>query len=280
MKKSYLLAFVLALVIGVSNSPMAYADSTPYVQSDTTASFYLPQGQTYQVKFTVHGTHANPNIAAGDGRILQTQSTTKTKDSNGNDVYYFKVKANGSVGSTSAIYTTLPGASAVQHFVITVSKTYPAGMYKVGSDIPSGDYLLIPKSGAYLSSFEITSSADGKSDSIVSNDNFSGREIISISDGQYLNVSDATIYKLSEAPVINKSAKEFSEGMYRVDVDIPAGDYKVVPTDSISGYYEITSDDSHTFNSVIGNETVDHTLYLTLESGQYIKLERAKLVVK
>ena len=280
MKKSGLFAFALAMVIGLSNAPMVHAESSPYVQSDTTASFCLPQGQTYQVKFTVHGTHANPNIAAGNGSILQTQSTTKTKDSSGNDVYYFKVKASGSVGSTSAIYTKLPGASAVQQFVITVIKTYPAGMYKVGSDIPSGDYVLLPNVAGDLASFEITSSPDRKQDSIISNDNFSGRELISISDGQYLNVSDAAIYKLSEAPAVNKSAKQFADGMYCVGTDIPAGDYKVVPTDSISGYYEITSDNSHKFENMIGNQIVDHELYLTLENGQYIKLERAKLVVK
>lgn len=85
---------------------------------------------------------------------------------------------------------------------------------------------------------------------------------------------------MSEAPAVNKSAKQFADGMYCVGTDIPAGDYKVVPTDSISGYYEITSDNSHKFENMIGNQIVDHELYLTLENGQYIKLERAKLVVK
>lgn len=279
MKKQKLLAAVLTLAIWASCMPIASAADAPYVQSDTTMSFTRPQNETYQVKFTVHGTHANPQIVAGNGNVLQTQNVTKTKDSSGNDVYYFKVKAIGAPGTTSAIYTTLPGQAPVRHFVITVVKTYPAGMYKVGTDIPSGEYVLIP-TGSNMAYFEVTNSNDGKTESIVSNDNFNGREIVTISDGQYINVSHATIYKIDEAPAINKSAKEFLPGMYRIGIDIPAGEYTVAPTDSIDGYYEIDSDSSHSFNAILGNGTVNHKQYLNLESGQYIKLSRAKLIVK
>ena len=119
--KKVILSLALSLLISCSGI-LAFAASSPYVQSDTTISFTRPQGETYQVKFTVHGTHANPKIAAGNGNVLQTQNVVKTKDSSGNDVYFFKVKAIGAVGTTSAIYTTLPGQSAVRHFVITVGK--------------------------------------------------------------------------------------------------------------------------------------------------------------
>ncbi len=127
MSKHRFLASALALVIGVaSTSIVSFAASEPYVQSDTTVSFTRPQSETYQVKFTVYGTHDNPNIAAGNGSVLQTQNVTKTKDGSGNDVYLFKVKAIGSVGSTSAIYTTLPGQTAVRHFILTVGEPVSA----------------------------------------------------------------------------------------------------------------------------------------------------------
>ena len=57
-------------------------------KSDTTVSFTRQQNETYQVKFTVHGTHENPHIAAGNGSVLQTLNVVKTKDSSENDVYY------------------------------------------------------------------------------------------------------------------------------------------------------------------------------------------------
>lgn len=128
MKKAKILSAALAFLIPCFGI-QAFAAS-PYVQSDTTTSFSRPQGLTYQVKFTVHGTHSDPHIAAGDGNVLQTLNTVKTKDSSGNDVYLFKVKAIGAVGTSSAIYTTLPGQSAVQHFVLTVAAA--PGSYSMG----------------------------------------------------------------------------------------------------------------------------------------------------
>lgn len=127
MKKAKILslAFAFSLLIACLAVPVSAASSI-YVQSDTTVPFTRMQGETYQVKFTVHGTHSDPKIAAGDGNVLQTLNVVKTKDSSGNDVYYFKVKAVGVPGTSSAIYTTLPGQSAVRHFVITVSKSLTA----------------------------------------------------------------------------------------------------------------------------------------------------------
>jgi len=123
--KNILSAVVLSLFVACLGIPV-FAASSVYVQSDTTMSFTRKQGETYQVKFTVHGTHADPKIAAGDGSVLQTLNVVKTKDASGNDVYYFKVKAIGAPGTSSAIYTTLPGQSGVRQFVITVNKTLTA----------------------------------------------------------------------------------------------------------------------------------------------------------
>jgi hypothetical protein len=275
MKKARFLAPLISLVLILWGIP-AFA-AAPYVQSDTTVSFSKSQGQTYQVQFTVHGTHADPHIAAGNGRVLQTLNTVKTKDAGGNDVYYFKVKAIGSAGSSSAIYTTLPGQAPVRHFVISIIKTYSPGMYKVGTEIPAGEYVLIPTKSdtAY---FEITKDSSGKSDSIIANDYFSGRSIVTVADGEYFNVAYSTVYKINEAPAVNKAAKELSDGMYRVGIDIPAGEYKIAPTDSSGGYYEISSDSTHKFESIIGNGTVDNQQYLTIENGQYLKLQRTKII--
>ena len=68
--------------------------------------------------------------------------------------------------------------------------------------------------------------------------------------------------------------------MYRVGIDIPAGEFIVAPTDTIGGYYEISSDSSHQFSSMVGNGSVDNQQYLTIVNGQYLTLARAKLIVK
>jgi|GEM_PF-2361946 len=122
---SVLMAAVLAA--GVS-APAAFA-AAPSVKSDTTMDFTVAKGNTYAFKFTVIGSKANPQIAAGNGAVLRTENTVK-KVENGNDTYYFKVRAIGSCGQESAVYTTLPGQSAVRHCKIKVgvkhNKSYEA----------------------------------------------------------------------------------------------------------------------------------------------------------
>jgi len=75
--------------------------------------------------------------------------------------------------------------------VDTSGDTLPSGKYKIGVDIPAGEYKLSPTgSGGYV---EIASSASGSFDALVSNDNFSSDKYITVSDGQYLSFSRATL---------------------------------------------------------------------------------------
>lgn len=97
--------------------------TTPYIKSDTTMDFTVTQGQTYAFRFEVIGTHANPSIAAGNGSVLRTEEVKKVVE-NGNDVYYFKVRATGQPGQGSGVYTTLPGQKAVKHCTIHVGTPY------------------------------------------------------------------------------------------------------------------------------------------------------------
>ena len=70
--------------------------TTPYIKSDTTMDFTVTQGQTYAFRFEVIGTHANPNIVSGNSAVLRTEEVKKVVE-NGNDVYYFKIRATGKV---------------------------------------------------------------------------------------------------------------------------------------------------------------------------------------
>lgn len=122
---SILMAAVLAASV---STPASFAAGSPYVKSDTTMDFTVNKSNTYAFKFTVMGSHDNPKIAAGNGAVLQTESCHKVVE-HGNDTYYFKVRAIGTPGQESAIYTTLPGQSGVRHCKI-----------KVGVQSHKGDY--------------------------------------------------------------------------------------------------------------------------------------------
>lgn len=103
----------------------------PYVKSDTTVDFFVPKNQTYAFRFELIGTHADPKIAAGNGSVLRTEACKKVQE-NGNDVYYFQVRAIGEDGQSSGIYTTLPGQPAVKHCAIAIG-TAPAKQAETSS---------------------------------------------------------------------------------------------------------------------------------------------------
>ena len=155
-------------------------------------------------------------------------------------------------------------------------KTYKPGMYKIGVDMPAGEYTLIAKSTAY---FQVAKDSTGQMDSIISNDNFNNRSIVTVADGQYLTLKNCTAYAFKDAPKVDIGADGFlQEGMYKVGVDLPAGEYKVT-ADSM-GYAEVSGDSSHDMGSIISNDNFQGEKYITVKDGQYLKLTRAKIKVR
>ena len=150
---------------------------------------------------------------------------------------------------------------------------YDAGMYKVGTDIPAGEYILEPSAMAY---YQVATDSTGTLESIVSNDNFSGTRYITVSDGQYLTLTGCTAYPASYVSDGTIKNDNLSGGMYKVGVDIEAGEYKVTPDGS--GYYEVDSSSAGTLDVIVANENFSSDVYVTVADGQYIKLSRATLV--
>ena len=149
---------------------------------------------------------------------------------------------------------------------------YDAGMYKVGTDIPAGEYILEPSAMAY---YQVASDSTGALESIVSNDNFSGTRYITVSDGQYLTLTSCTAYPASYVSEGKVKNDNLSGGMYKVGVDIEAGEYKVTPEGD--GYYEVDSSSAGTLDAIVANENFSSDVYVTVSDGQYLKLSGATL---
>ena len=148
---------------------------------------------------------------------------------------------------------------------------YAGGMYKIGADMPAGEYLLTSIGGYY----EIATDSTGSLDSIVTNGNYTNRGYVTVQDGQYFTF-EGTAVSANEAPAFSNSDGIYPEGMYLVGKDIPAGEYKISSNES--GYYEVTSDSVGGLDSIVTNENFEGDVYLTVSEGQYLKLSRAQII--
>ena len=68
-----------------------------------------------------------------------------------------------------------------------------------------------------------------------------------------------------------KQTTYYGPGMYKVGVDIPAGEYNVKAEIGELGYLEVSSDPNGT--SIITNDAFENNSYISISDGQYLKLE-------
>lgn len=150
----------------------------------------------------------------------------------------------------------------------------PQGMYKVGSEILAGEYLIIPESSDRSSYVEVSADSSGKS--IVTNENVKTFFFVSVLDGQYLTVKNGTLTNTAELGSLG-DILDFSDGYhqghYRVGIDMPAGEYKITPYEGASTYYEVSKDSFG--KSIITNDNIKAQSYITVSDGQYLKFSRA-----
>ena len=260
---------LLSAAVVWASVPMTFsayaADSYPYVESDTTVNFTLNRNDVYSYKMTVHGTHENPHIAAGDGSILRTESVRHTVEK-GNDVYYFKVRAIGTRGQATGVYTTLPGQTAVRHSDVAIP--YTNGWFKVGEDLPEGDYVI--DGGRFCLNTEeddsdtgignIFSSDESCDDDVWNNytDNYKsplehdskddGRRYVYFTSGQYLYLDDCKMVAQKDVGrLIRNRDGSYSDknphsdhSYYKVGFDLEPGDYKVTVANNYLYYNKLS----------------------------------------
>lgn len=150
-------------------------------------------------------------------------------------------------------------------------RIYEASTYKIGSDMPAGEYILF--SEAFTSGyFQISSNSSGDFDSIIANDNFDTNSIVTLQDGQYFNMKRCYAVPIEDNPEVNIAG----EGMFKVGLHIPAGEYKLTVSEDAtgSGYLEVSSNSMHDLSSIITNDNFEGSTYITVSDGQYLKLNR------
>ena len=146
----------------------------------------------------------------------------------------------------------------------TKENPYMEGTYKVGTDVPAGEYLFVitDPSGGY-----VCVSADSNKDDIIENEMVELCWFATVKDGQYLEVRDCAFLHAENATLNINEDGSFVAGMYRVGIDIPAGEYKLTTDDM--GYWCIYKDSVVPFD-IVSNDLFEGSTYVTVKDGQYL----------
>lgn len=154
-----------------------------------------------------------------------------------------------------------------------------SGTYKVGTEIPAGEYIVVATGGnCYV---EVNKDSTGSFESIVSNENTNTRLYISLLDGQYFKVSGGKFAPQEDVAPYEPEDGIYDQGVYKVGKDIPAGEYKITANDS-NCYIEVSSDSYMTFDSIVTNDNISlgESTYITVLNGQYLKFDGGQIITK
>ena len=151
---------------------------------------------------------------------------------------------------------------------ILENSEFSSGQYKVGTDIPSGEYMVIANGKGYF-----CVSSDSNGNDIIFNDNFETNSIITIKDGEYLNLSRCTAYPFDAYCELNTIDTTKPGTMLKIGVNLDAGEYKLSADDR--GYYCIFDSSRH--DNIIANDNFTGQAYVTVKDGQYLVLSRCTI---
>lgn len=151
------------------------------------------------------------------------------------------------------------------------SEKYDESQYKVGTDIPEGEYVLFAKNGAGY----FCVSSDSNKDDIIQNDNFEYNSILTVNAGTYLD-----LVRCYAVPITDVSLDDIDltgSGFFKAGLHFPAGEYKLSADENDTGYYAIYNDSTQ--ENIVSNNNFTGDQYVTVSEGQYLKLVRCKFSI-
>jgi len=143
---------------------------------------------------------------------------------------------------------------------------YGEGMYKVGVDMPAGEYMVFASSGSGY----YCRSTDSNQDDIIENENFDYNGIIAVNDGEYMDLSRC--YAIPIDKVSNDDIDLTGTGTFKAGLHFAAGEYKLTADPGKSGYYSIFNERNNC--KIVTNDLFEGNSYVTVYDGQYLTLSR------
>lgn len=153
---------------------------------------------------------------------------------------------------------------------------YSAGMYKIGRDIPAGEYYVYTYTD--LCYLEVASSSSHRFKDIVCNETADTYTYITVREGEYLTVNRGVFVPIEDAKRPVPENGKLPSGTYKVGQDIPAGEYKIGSNNDRNAYFEIATDSRHVLSSIVQNGNFNGERYVTVEDGQYLTITNGYIV--
>jgi len=261
-------------------SVTAKADKTaPVMKSSTPKNNATGVSTSTSIKLSIK---FSENIYKG--KNFSKIKITKSNKSIGLKVYISKnvlTIAHTKALSYSASYVvSVPGSSlkdkagnvlkkAISIKFKTKAKTPADKVYKIGTDLPAGEYVI---SGGMDVDYCVTSDLAGKNIIV----NIYGDEYTyqTLDAGTYLRLKKGlgTVTPIADAPIYGPIDGKYADGMYKVGRDIPAGNYDLNVGEGGMGVYMIEKDSYNIESSMVDFNFISENEQITLTDGQYILL--------
>lgn len=172
--------------------------------------------------------------------------------------------------ASSTVITVGDSSPAVGHTTSVPSTVYQPGIYQVGVDIPTGEYVLFAIPGSPDTDYELRTDTNFEAqEGMVDGSSFDYNMIVLLKHGQFLKLNGCTASPIHEVPRLDSSQAE----MYKVGYHIPAGTYHLYALNySYAGYAVLSSPAVTDWNDIIDIQIFTQDTSVTVENGQYLLL--------
>lgn len=150
---------------------------------------------------------------------------------------------------------------------------YTDGQYKIGEEIPAGEYVFF-STGKYGGSLKETIDSNGSDR--VDSEYYNYCTIYTLTEGNYVELKDTMAVPSAD---VTELLTNKESGAFKVGVHIPAGEYRLINTRTSGGSYKIwASSNIANGDDRISSDYFSTATYVTVHDGEYLYIENALFI--
>jgi len=180
--------------------------------------------------------------------------------------------ANIADGSNNSEISPSSGTTANSNNQTSTTASFiKAGMYKVGSEVAAGEYVV--ECTGNPGYFQISLDSSGEFDSIIVNDNLSRGEFgyVIVQSGDYIQLQNCRMYISTDKTIQPADLNKIPSSTYKIGKDLPAGEYKLTVKRQ-PAYWERSKNPRDSVFGIIANDNIENSAYVKVSNGEYFKI--------